>query len=201
MLVYRAIVDCERGAAHAANVGTIGLRSNPAEQASGQRIRTGGGDTTRNDKIGVRANRTKRQPTAHRVLPGGSIPGIPAMEGAEGCCRAPAADDPPIGSRFELMSAKMPGLITRSAETGGSRRHFMHRGRRPWSRCTLIQLQAFQMISTTEFSQRVILARPADRPVLELVWSPILIARRGLPREKSRDQTPSSNAARRGAGR
>ena len=117
MLVYRAIVDCARCGARAANVGTIGLRSNPAEQAPGQGIRKGSDDTTRNDKIRVRANRTERQPTAHRVLPGGSIPGIPAMEGAEGCCRAPAADDPPIGSRFELMSDKMPGLITWSAET------------------------------------------------------------------------------------
>src|SRR6516225_1840731 len=97
MLVYRAIVECAPGAAHAAKVGTIGLRSNPAEQASGQRVRTAGSDSTRNDKIGVRANRAKRQATAQRVLPGGSIPGIPAMERAAGCCRAPAAADPPIG--------------------------------------------------------------------------------------------------------
>ena len=47
MLAY--IVDRARGAA--AHDGTIGLRSDPAEQALGQRIRAGGGDATRNGKI------------------------------------------------------------------------------------------------------------------------------------------------------
>src|ERR1700687_611144 len=96
MLAYRAIVDRARGAA--AHDGTIGLRSDPAEQASGQRIRAGGGHATRNGKIDGRANITKRQTVAQRVRPGGSVPRIPAMEGAAACRRATAADDQPIGS-------------------------------------------------------------------------------------------------------
>jgi len=53
-------------------VGAIGPRSDRAQQASSQRIRTGGRDATHNGKIDGRADRATQQATAQRVRSGGS---------------------------------------------------------------------------------------------------------------------------------